>query len=54
MWQRLKGYKTYILTGIGLVLLGLHQYGIINDAMWQTLGGLDVFGIFAALRAATK
>ncbi len=41
--ELLKGKKTYITVGIGVILAGLKMYGIdIPDGVWQALGFLGL------------
>lgn len=48
----LAGYKTYILTGAGIVLTVLYILKVIDLEQWSAGMGLLGFGSVATLRAA--
>lgn len=52
MLAKLDGYKTYILAGLGVVVVVLNVVGVINADQMQHL--LDVLGLgaFASIRSA--
>ena len=47
----LAGKKTYIVSGLGLIVCGLYVFGVIDDKTAEMLGGLLGFTGIATLRA---
>ena len=47
----LSGKKTYIISGLGCVVVGLYIFGVIDDKTAEMLGGLLGFSGIATLRA---
>ena len=47
----MKGYRTYIIAALMVILSGLHAQGYITDALYTTLQGILLGGGLAALRA---
>lgn len=50
----LRGYKTYGVAVLMIILSGLHAQGYVTESLYTTLQGLLLGGGLAALRAGVK
>lgn len=54
MPSALKGWKTYALSAVGILLAGLHGTGYIDRAQFESLSAAVVFLTTMALRAGIQ
>ena len=50
----MKGYRTYAISALMVILAGLHAQGYITDALYTTFQGILLGGGLAALRAGVN
>lgn len=54
MWEKLKGSKTYIVAGCGVIVAGLYSMGYIDQTLYDGLiGVLGALGL-ASVRHGMK
>lgn len=52
MFEWLKGKRTYIAVGVGVILTGLMGMGLISSETYEVLAGIAAFLGLGFLRAA--
>ena len=50
----MKGYRTYLVAAVMVIVAGLHAQGYITDSLYTTLQGVLLGGGLAALRAGVS
>ena len=50
----MKGYRTYLVAAVMVIVAGLHAQGYISDSLYTTLQGILLGGGLAALRAGVS
>ena len=50
----LRGYRTYLVAALMVILSGLQAQGYVTDTLYTTLQGILLGGGLAALRAGVK